>query len=52
MLPEISSWAARAGLVQLKIAQRPKIKHWIKREPLIGKTKLADATTDRDSVKE
>src|SRR5437660_11533137 len=53
MLPAASSGAPLAILAKAKIAQRPKITHWIKRphERFIIKGELADATSDRESVK-
>src|SRR6266481_4509437 len=53
MLPAASSGAPLAILAKAKIVQRPKITHWIKRphERFIIKGELADATSDRESVK-
>src|SRR5881409_1259259 len=53
MPPEASSRAPLAILAKAKIAQRPKITHWIKRphDRFMIKTELADATSDRESVK-
>src|SRR5438034_110062 len=53
MLPEASSRAPLAILAKANIVQRPKITHWIKRphDRFMIKTELADATSDRESVK-
>src|SRR5438034_717480 len=53
MPPEAFSGAPLAILAKAKIAKRPKITHWIKRphERFMIKTELADATSDRESVK-
>src|SRR6266404_7993935 len=53
MLPAASSGAPLAILAKAEIVQRPKITHWIKRphERFIIKSELADATSDRESVK-